>query len=122
MTRASVLCIALVAAVTPWAGDAAPRAERADLFATIAPVAPPPASPADGYRHRLADGVELRFDAALGAYVAPEADAVYYFAGVFARLHDGLWQASVRFHGPWRPLRAEWIPFALRAKHYAQER
>jgi len=122
MGRASVLCVALVISVTPWAGDAARRAERAERFAVTGPAAPPPLAPIDGHRYRRADGIELRFDAALGAYVVPDAPAVYFFAGVFARLHDGLWQTSGSLHGPWRPLRTEWIPLALRAKHYAQER
>lgn len=122
MGRISALCAALVMTITSWTGEAALRPERAELFAVARPDAPPPRSPYHGHRYRLDTGTELRFDADLGAYVVPNATALYFFAGIFARMHDGVWQASDSLDGPWRPLRTEWIPFPLRAMHYANER
>jgi hypothetical protein len=122
MGRIGGVCAALVISVAPCTGEAALRSERAALFALARPDAPPPRAPYHGHRHRHRSGVELRFDAELGAYVVPDAHALYYFAGAFARIHEGVWQASDSLDGPWRPLRAEWIPYPLRAMHYANER
>lgn len=114
-----VLALAWVTLVTP--ATAAWRAHPPAATSLLRPIGPPPRAPLQGQRHRHASGVELRYDAALGAYVVPDAPALYFFGGLFLRHRRGVWQSSEGLRGPWRASRAEWIPLALRALHYAQE-
>lgn len=85
---------------------------------------PPPHAPAWGYRqkHREredAGQVALRFDPMLGVDVVVGQTDLYFSHGVFLRFRSGLWEASLRMDGPWRPRDDRSVPPGLRA-HYRE--
>ena len=82
---------------------------------------PPPHAPAHGYRHKHESGAKLRFVSRLGVYVVVGHTNLYFHDGWFVRVHDGIWEVSVRLDGPWKPKRAGRIPPGLRAKHHAKK-
>lgn len=77
---------------------------------------PPPHAPAHGYRRKHRSGVELVYDAGLGAYVVVGYPGVYFHDGHYYRLHDGRWHVGVELDGPWRPAPPRALPPGLRKK------
>ena len=64
---------------------------------------PPPHAPANGYRYKHRDGVELIFDSRLGAYSVAGLNDTYFQNELFMRLSSkGEWEVAAHFSGPWR--------------------
>jgi hypothetical protein len=78
---------------------------------------PPPHAPAHGYRHKHRHGTELVYDSSLGAYVVVNIIGVYYQNNLYMRLHDGHWEVSRKFNGPWRWARSREVPAKLKRIH-----
>jgi hypothetical protein len=78
---------------------------------------PPPHAPAHGYRHKHRHGTELVYDSSLGAYVVVNIIGVYYQNNLYMRLHDGHWEVSTKFNGPWRWARSREVPAKLKRIH-----
>lgn len=75
----------------------------------------PPHAPAHGYRHpHPADGMQLRYDAALGLYGVVDLPRHYYRNGQYLRWSDGQSFASTHLDGPWGAYAAERVPPGLR--------
>ena len=81
---------------------------------------PPPHAPAHGYRHKHHSGAEFRFDSQLGVYIVLGQAELYFHDGLFVRIHNGSWQVSASFDGPWKSKSTEWVPPGLRSKHHAK--
>ncbi|MBC8208216.1 MAG: hypothetical protein H8E79_03480 [Desulfobulbaceae bacterium] len=64
---------------------------------------PPPHAPAHGYRQKHHHGVDLKFDAGLGAYLVVKFPGIYFHNGLYSRISPkGAWLVAPRFDGPWR--------------------
>ena len=81
---------------------------------------PPSHAPAHGYRHKHHSGAEFRFDSQLGVYIVLGQAELYFHDGLFVRIHNGSWQVSASFDGPWKSKSTEWVPPGLRSKHHAK--
>jgi len=82
---------------------------------------PPPHAPAYGHRQPHSPGVELVFDSGLGVYVVVDSPGYFYYDGLFLRLEDNSWQASVTLEGPWESRSVDSIPPGLRKKGHTEE-
>lgn len=78
---------------------------------------PPPHAPAHGYRHMHPSGVELRFDAGLGVWVAVGHRDLFWYDDHFVRIRRDLWEVSVSLEGPWHLYSASSLPPGLRKKY-----
>lgn len=74
----------------------------------------PPPAPADGYRHRQANGVMLEYNAGLGLYVVQGYPGHYYKGGQYYRSSGSTWQTSTRLRGGWRSIPQSDLPPGLR--------
>ncbi len=82
---------------------------------------PPAHAPAHGYRRKHIDGVELVFDSSMGLYVVVGYSDYYYHEGYFFRLHDGLWEMSLKFDGGWKITSERSLPPGLQVKAKAND-
>ena len=75
---------------------------------------PPPHAPAHGYRHKHHHhGVEMVFDAGLGAYVVVGWEDVFFLGDHFYRLNQAGWEISLRLDGGWTSIDTHRLPRGL---------
>ena len=77
---------------------------------------PPPHAPAHGYRHKHADGMQLRYDSGMQIYLVVDHDGYYYDDGFYFRYRSGSWEMAASFSGEWKIAAEKRLPKALR-KH-----
>lgn len=76
---------------------------------------PPAHAPAHGHRYKHVHGYDLVYDSSCGFYVVTGLSHHYYHDGHFYRLHDDVWEVSLR-GADWRPLAYDALPSPLRVK------
>ena len=80
---------------------------------------PPPHAPAHGYRHKHS-GAVLVYKSNLGMYQVDGRAGHYFYKDQFYRLHDGQWQVSVHFQGPWNMIPDSKLPKKLHKHKHAK--
>ncbi len=80
---------------------------------------PPPHAPAHGYRHKHS-GAVLVYESDLGMYQVNGRPGHYFYKDQFYRLHDGQWQVSVSFGGPWNVILDSKLPKKLHKHKHAK--
>ena len=78
---------------------------------------PPPHAPAHGYRHKHREGVDLVYNAEVGAYSVVGHDHCYFHEESFYRLTNGSWEVSVEISGKWRTIPNKKVPLGLQKKY-----
>ncbi|HEX9641048.1 MAG TPA: hypothetical protein VGB13_07020 [Candidatus Krumholzibacteria bacterium] len=77
---------------------------------------PPPHAPAHGYRHKLGDGNQLRYDSGMKIYIVVDRADHYYDDGFYFRFRSDSWEMSASLSGEWAAASTSKLPKALR-KH-----
>ena len=120
LTRASLrlvgisILVALLASVLPacvhhhhHAASPAAKAKKGG---------PPPWAPAQGYRHKHAQGVDLVFNAGFGVYVVVGYENHYFSREHFYRGSGSDWQMSTHIRGSWISIDVSRLPSGLAAR------
>ncbi len=121
MLRFAELLAALVIVVTVGGCHGFVLAPHPSGPVVVRQPGPPSHAPAHGYRHKHPSGAEFRFDSQLGVYIVLGQAELYFHDGLFVRIHNGSWQVSASFDGPWKSKATEWVPSGLRSKHHAKK-
>jgi hypothetical protein len=81
---------------------------------------PPPHAPAHGYRYKLGDGNQLKYDSGLKLYVVVDRADHYYDNGLYFRLRNDQWEMSASLGGEWTVASTSRLPKTLRKgnKHH----
>ena len=85
---------------------------------------PPPHAPAHGYRHKHADGYDLRYDRTVGCYAVVGYSDHYYNDGFFFRYSADNWQISAHIGGAqasWSVVEEVRVPQTLVVKYKGKD-
>jgi hypothetical protein len=82
---------------------------------------PPPHAPAHGYRHKHGD-VNLVFKSDLGVYLVDGHSGYYFSKNSYYRSHEGSWQISAHFEGPWKNVSKSKLPKGLQKQNGKTEK
>ncbi len=78
---------------------------------------PPPHAPAHGYRHKHADGCDLRYDRMVGCYAVVGYTDYYYNDGAFIRFSGKGWEMSAHIGSGWSAVDVARVPQPLVVKY-----